>query len=108
MSTWRSGLFALSLAWPFAAVAGSAEIHLLTEEFPPFNMASPDGRVGGLSTELIRELLRRAGVPYQIHIQPWIRAYNTALLQDNTCGYSTSRTESREHQFKWVGPLVDS
>ncbi|WP_215779277.1 MULTISPECIES: ABC transporter substrate-binding protein [unclassified Paludibacterium] len=83
-------------------------MHLLTEQYPPFNMMTSGGQVGGMSTEVVRELFKRAKIPYQIELEPWIRAFNTAILENNTCVYSTTRTDNREHQFKWVGPLVEN
>ncbi|TDR80542.1 substrate-binding periplasmic protein [Paludibacterium purpuratum] len=97
-----AGLMAVSAAW------GQPTMHLLTEQYPPFNMTMPNGQVGGMATEMVRELFRRTKLPYQIELQPWIRAFNTAVLENNTCVYSTTRTDNRERQFKWVGPLVEN
>jgi len=83
-------------------------MHLLTEQYPPFNMTLTNGDVGGMATDVVRELFRRAKLPYQIELQPWIRAFNTAVIENNTCVYSTTRTDNRERQFKWIGPLVEN
>jgi polar amino acid transport system substrate-binding protein len=83
-------------------------MHLLTEQYPPFNMVLDNGQVGGMSTDVVRELFKRAKLPYRIELQPWIRAFNTAVMENNTCVYSTTRTDNRERQFKWVGPLVEN
>lgn len=83
-------------------------LRLLTEEYPPFNQTLANGQVGGLATDIVRELFHRAGLGYSIEVQPWIRAFNTAVLENNTCLYSTTRTDNREHQFKWVGPLLEN
>jgi polar amino acid transport system substrate-binding protein len=97
----------LLLARPgFAAETGN--LRLLTEEYPPFNMTRSDGQVGGMATDIVRELFRRAGLGYTIEVEPWIRAFNTAVLENHTCLYSTTRTDNREHQFKWVGPLLEN
>lgn len=97
----------LALLWLTPAVHG-AGLRLLTEDYPPFNMVQGDGHIGGLSTDIVRELLARAGIGYQIELLPWLRAYNTAVLTPQTCVYSTTRTEAREAQLKWIGPLVDN
>jgi polar amino acid transport system substrate-binding protein len=81
-------------------------LHILTEQYPPYNMQEVGGRITGMSTEVVREMFLRAKLPYRIELQPWIRAFNNAVLENNTCVYSTTRTDNREHQFKWIGPLV--
>jgi len=89
-----------------AMAADAAHLKLLTEDYPPFNMADSGGRVIGLSTDIVRQLLQRAGISYDVELLPWVRAFNRAVLEPNTCVYSTTRTEQREHQFKWIGPVV--
>ncbi|PXX43628.1 substrate-binding periplasmic protein [Aquitalea magnusonii] len=86
----------------------AAALKLLTEDYPPFNMVGQGGHISGLSTEIVQELFHRAGVSYGISLLPWIRAFNLTVLEANTCLYSTTRTDSREHQFKWIGPLVEN
>jgi len=98
----------LLAGWQAVSLAQSPSVQLLTEDYPPFNMILPNGEIGGMSTEMVRELFHRAEIPYQIELQPWIRAFNSALLNNNTCVYSTTRSEHREHQFKWVGPLLEN
>lgn len=83
-------------------------LRLLTEEYPPFNMTVANGQIGGLATDIVRELFRRDGLGYSIEVQPWIRGFNTTVLENNTCLFSTTRTDNREHQFKWVGPLLEN
>ncbi|MBV8048605.1 MAG: transporter substrate-binding domain-containing protein [Paludibacterium sp.] len=89
-----------------SGTAGAAGVRLLTESYPPFNMMLENGQVGGMSTDIVRELFRRAGMDYTVELMPWIRAFNTAVLENNTCVYSTTRSDNREHQFKWIGPLL--
>ncbi|MDC7698887.1 substrate-binding periplasmic protein [Vogesella indigofera] len=84
------------------------QLRLLTEDYPPFSMQLADGRIGGLSSDIVREILRRAGIGYRIELLPWVRAYNSAVLEPNTCVYSTTRTEQREHQLQWIGPVVEN
>lgn len=89
-----------------ASRAQTPTLHILTEQYPPYNMLDARGQVSGMSTEVVQEMFRRTQLPYRIELQPWIRAFNNAVLENNTCVYSTTRTDNREHQFKWVGPLV--
>jgi len=90
------------------AVAASARCETLTittEELPPFNMAK-DGKIVGMSTEILTEALARAHVDYKISLYPWLRAYEMALKDAGTCVYSTTYTDERAPLFKWVGPLA--
>ena len=78
---------------------------LTTEELPPFNFIR-DGNVVGQSTDVMREVLKRTGIPGTISVYPWKQAYQMAQEGKDTCVYSTSRTEARESLFRWVGPLA--
>ncbi|WP_201282309.1 substrate-binding periplasmic protein [Chromobacterium phragmitis] len=90
------------------AEAASPRMRLLTEDYPPFNMPQEGGKLGGLCTDILRELFLRAGISYSMELLPWLRAYAIAQQEDNSCVYSTTRTPGREAQFKWVGPLVSN
>lgn len=80
------------------------KVVVLTEEWAPFNY-TVDGKVVGMSTDLVVAALNKAGLEYELNVYPWKRAYKSALETTNTLLYTTSRTEKREKLFKWVGPL---
>ncbi|HXA48060.1 MAG TPA: ABC transporter substrate-binding protein, partial [Burkholderiaceae bacterium] len=80
---------------------------MLTEENAPFNFQDRQG-IGGISTEIVKEMGRRAGVPMAIHWTSWVRAYQGAIKNPNTCVYSTVRLPEREALFKWVGPIASN
>jgi len=101
-------LLPVALMLMLNVVVQAAPLRVLTEDYPPFNMMGSAGRISGLSTEIVQELFHRAGLSYGIELLPWIRAFNLAVLEANTCLYSTTRTDAREHQFKWIGPLVEN
>ena len=92
--------FGLALI-PSAAQA----LTLVTEENPPFNYTE-QGKVVGISTEIVSELGKRAGIAMQIQSMPWERAYITAQAEKETCIYSTVRLENRERLFSWIGPIA--
>lgn len=81
------------------------ELTFTTEESPPYNMLV-DGKVVGIATEKVIELMSRAKQPYKIEMLPWARAYLLAMNTPQTCVFSTTRTPEREGKFKWVGPLA--
>jgi len=100
-------LLACCLWVPGMSIA-SAPIRLLTEDYPPYDMMGPDGQITGVSTEIVKEMFRRASIPYTMEMHPWSQAFNETVQNDNTCVFSTTRTASRELQFKWVGPLLEN
>lgn len=105
-------LSALCLAFTFssnALAAKSYELLLTTENYPPFNMQEQEtNRIVGISTDLVREIMKRAKVHYRMQFLPWQRAYAKALDSENTCVFSTTETNERKPRFKWVGPLVQN
>ncbi|WP_319583298.1 transporter substrate-binding domain-containing protein [uncultured Pseudodesulfovibrio sp.] len=110
-------LFKPLLLIAFALVAASPALgggrvdratHLtyMTEEYWPMNYTG-DGRLTGLSVELLKRIWREMGVPEQpIHIFPWPRAYDMGHVDPRTVLFSMYRTKSRDPDFKWVGPIV--
>jgi len=80
-------------------------IHVVTEEYPPFNY-SQDGKVVGFCTEVVEEVLRRAGLDHSIRSYPWAESYKMAQTQPNTLIYSIGRNVEREPMFKWVDVIA--
>ncbi|WP_338668208.1 substrate-binding periplasmic protein [Pseudodesulfovibrio methanolicus] len=78
----------------------------MTEEYWPMNYTR-NGRLAGLSVELLKRMWREMGVPEQpIHLFPWPRAYDMGHVDPRTMLFSMYRTKGRESDFKWVGPIV--
>jgi polar amino acid transport system substrate-binding protein len=109
-------LLALLLAPGIAASAQPADyrVHLLTENFPPFNMAeggrnyARDAQVQGIATALVREMFARAGIGYTLTLRfPWDRVYRHTLEHADSGLFSTTRSPEREALFKWVGPIAE-
>jgi len=90
----------LSLAAPAAHA-----LTLVTEENAPFNYTE-QGKVVGLSTEIVTELGRRSGIPLQIQSMPWEKGYIAVQRDKETCIYSTVRLDNREQLFSWIGPIA--
>ncbi len=88
-----------------SAHAWGEPITVVTEHSPPGEYFDENGRVTGPTAELVRELMHRAGVPGDITLLPWARGYMLARRGPNVALFETTRSEIREHQFKWVGPI---
>lgn len=80
------------------------KLNIYTENSPPANYLE-NGRLKGLSVDIVREILRRLDMPDNIQAVPWARGYTLALTQPNVALFSTTRLPQREKLFKWVGPL---
>lgn len=81
------------------------KLRVVTEEYLPYNYLE-DGKIKGMSTEVIFAVLEEAKIPYDIKIHPWVKAYDIALKEPNVLIYSIGRTPEREKLFKWVGEIA--
>lgn len=97
-------VFLLAFGLTMAAPAAHA-LKLLTEENPPFNYTE-QGKVVGLSTEIVSELGKRSGIALEIQSMPWEKAYIAVQADKETCLYSTVRLDNRERLFFWIGPIA--
>ena len=110
-----AGLLMLMAASVRAALPDDYKVVLLTENFPPFNMAA-DGKnyaaernISGINADIVREMFKRAGIAYSMTLRfPWERIYNQVLEQPDQGLISTTYTPEREPLFKWVGPLAST
>ncbi len=89
------------------------KVVLLTENFPPFNMAdnnknfAREKNISGLSADIVREMFKRADIKYTMTLRfPWDRIYNHTMKTANHGLFSTSLSEARKPLFKWVGPIA--
>lgn len=93
--------------WGLLACTASAQpLTVVTEEYPPYNHLDENKQVVGLSTEVVKEVLRRAKLPYRISLYPWARAYHMAQNQPNVLIYSIGRNSQRETMFQWVDVIA--
>ena len=96
----------------FAADTSNSSIVLLTENFPPYNMAkngknfAQNDNIEGIAVDILREAFKRAGIPYSMTLRfPWERIYHLALENPGYGVFVTARVPEREKLFKWVGPI---
>lgn len=111
----KSTLLALATSLVLGAAtvqAAPEQIDLLTENFPPYNMAvdgknfARDENISGIAADVIREMFQRAGIDYTLTLRfPWERIYKMALETPGYGVFVTARLPEREELFKWVGPI---
>jgi polar amino acid transport system substrate-binding protein len=110
----------LVLASTSILLAGSAHAEepsdtslvLLTENFPPYNMAkngknfAKEENIEGIAVDIVRETFKRAGISYNLTLRfPWERIYKLALEKPGYGVFVMARLPDRESLFKWVGPI---
>ncbi|VVO00653.1 hypothetical protein PS712_02643 [Pseudomonas fluorescens] len=111
-------LFALaSASLLFVSAANAADrpdtdMVLLTENFPPYNMAkngknfAQGENIDGIATDIVREIFKRADITYSLTLRfPWERVYKLALENPGYGAFVMARLPDRERLFKWVGPI---
>ena len=91
------------IAYPLTTTY-SETLEVVTENWRPYNYQE-DGKIKGVSTDIVRKVLDNSGIDYTIHVYPWARAYNMALNKKNVLIYTIIRIPQREKLFKWVCPL---
>ena len=96
----------------FAADTSNPSIVLLTENFPPYNMAkngknfAQNDNIEGIAVDSLRETFKRADISYSMTLRfPWERIYHLALENPGYGVFVTARVPEREKLFKWVGPI---
>ena len=95
-----------------AAESRATDLVLLTENFPPYNMAkngknfAQNENINGIATDIVREMFKRADITYSLTLRfPWERVYKLALEKPGYGVFVMARLPDRENLFKWVGPI---
>jgi len=95
-----------------AADRPDTDMVLLTENFPPYNMAkngknfAQGENIDGIATDIVREIFKRADITYSLTLRfPWERVYKLALENPGYGAFVMARLPDRERLFKWVGPI---
>ena len=102
----------LMAATVHADESSDTSLVLLTENFPPYNMAkngknfARDEKIEGIAVDIMRETFKRAGISYNLTLRfPWERIYKLALEKPGYGVFVMARLPDREALFKWVGPI---
>ncbi|NRQ43868.1 transporter substrate-binding domain-containing protein [Rheinheimera sp. YQF-2] len=97
--------FLLVVSCLSCSVAANASLRVVTELSPP-HQTLVAGEIAGLSTDLVRATLAKAGVTAQIEVYPWARSFRIAQSRPDVLIYNMARTAEREAQFHWIGTVA--
>lgn len=84
----------------------SADIRVITTEYPPLAYEEKEGKISGFCMEVIEEAFKIEKLENKIEIMPWARAYNIAKTREDVMVFPITRSKLRENNFKWAGPLI--
>lgn len=76
----------------------AAELRIVTESFPPYQMEDAKGHVYGLAADKIHALLKRVHQPYKMEFC-LKQAFDLAKVSPISVSFSTTRTLDRELVF---------
>ena len=78
----------------------------MTEELPLYAYRE-DGKVVGVSVEIIEALFQEANIPYTMEMYPWARAFEK-VKNSFACVFPIQRSQENEVLFNWVSPVLIS
>ena len=81
----------------------------MTEEYPPFNYVDKDGKLQGITVDILIEVFKKVGVQLtreDLKVLPWARSYEKLLDTPGTALFSMTYTEERLKNFQFVGPII--
>ena len=72
----------------------------------PYNYQGADNQIAGLSTEVVREVPKRARIEHRINLYPLGADIPHGTGAANVLIYSIARNEQREKLFQWVDVVM--
>ncbi len=104
-------IFVSILAMAFLAVSApglaAAPVLFLTDERPPFEMAKPDGSVGGVAADCVKCVMKKMGRAFSIKIVPWARAQSEVKAGKAHGFFSASRNAKRDQYAVLSATVAD-
>lgn len=95
-------LFVLS----FAVSINCEDLKVIGEDFPPYSYYDITGEITGCSAEVVKAVLKKAGLNEDIELMNWKDAYSQALNRKNVLLFSVGRIAEREDLFRWVDVIA--
>jgi polar amino acid transport system substrate-binding protein len=106
----NSAIAEQDLSDPSQVIQAIKGLNWITEELPPFNYKDPDtGEITGASVEVLRQIFTKLGIKkdsINLNLYPWARGYHKVLNDPGTVLFSTTYTQERLQDMKFLGPVV--
>lgn len=67
----------------FSASVAAQKLIFVAEDLPPYHFINQHGEKDGALYQIVRALIRQAGITADIQFTPWARAYDMSLTQPN-------------------------
>ncbi|MFL1464908.1 substrate-binding periplasmic protein [Marinobacter sp. DUT-3] len=107
------GFVVLSAVILSTGTSAAERLYIFTENYPPYNQAisgkgyaHSEDEITGICAEMVKAMLARVDYEYVMKMRDWSYAYNWIQGRENHGLFCTARTDKREDQFQWVGPLA--
>ncbi|MCG7198867.1 ABC transporter substrate-binding protein [Marinobacter pelagius] len=101
------------LAGTASSALAAERLYIFTENYPPYNasksgqgFAHSEDEITGICTDMVKAMLARVDYDYVMKMRVWSYAYDWVQGRENHGLFCTARTDEREDQFQWVGPLA--
>ena len=110
MQSFIKGFISFLLCLPVLCLKANTltDLNYITEQYPPYNYQNDRGEFQGIAVDVLNKVWQELGIsPQTIQLYPWARGYSLALNKENTLLFSTTRSPSREHLFKWACPIIN-
>jgi len=88
----------------FVILLQAENLKIMTEIFSPYQFKK-DGKLVGISVDIVRAIQKEIGDKNKIKVYPWIRANKILDNKKNSLLFSMMRTSQRENKYVWVGPI---
>ncbi len=91
----------------FTFTANAYELRIVTNESPPTTFTKDNGKISGISVDIVEEIKKYLNIQTQIEIYPWARSYHIAKNEPNIIIFSAAKTQERmKHGFHFIGPII--
>ncbi len=94
----------LFLGLLFAASLHANSFFVMTEELKPYNYTK-HGKLTGMSTQLVRQVMQDLNIDADIKVYPWSRALRMLQTKENAVLFSMAKTPQREKKYRFACPL---
>lgn len=93
---------------PVPASSSIDDYEIIIEDYAPFSYVQ-NNEPKGILVDLLGLVLKNlhsTKTTQDISLLSWARGYYKVELEPNTVILSMTKTEERQHMFKWVGPII--